>query len=190
MATSERASIGDRTHSARRTLRAMRRITVPLALAGLLAAAPAAAADVLISAIPKRIVCGAPIKPGIRAQPGTTGSRWVRMKAVDRATGKVWWRKTAKARTRSWRDWCLPSGMDGQCQPTTFVYVVNGQNVKYRIRFKGEGVYAAPQAPGGTVDTRATTIRRGGPPRLSDHLVASRLRIRDGRPDVYAREDG
>ena len=118
----------------------MRRTTVPVALAGLLAAAPAASADVLISAIPKRIVCGAAIKPGIWAQPGTTGSRWVRMKAVDRATGKVWWRKTAKARTRGWRDWYLPSGMDGRCRPTTFVYVVNGQRVKYRIRFTSEGV--------------------------------------------------
>jgi hypothetical protein len=118
----------------------MRSITVPLALAVLLVAAPVASADVLISAIPKRIVCGAPIKPGIWAQPGTTGNRWVRMRAVDRATGTVWWRETAKARTRGWRDWYLSSGMNGQCQSTTFVYVVNGQKVKYRIRFTSEGV--------------------------------------------------
>jgi hypothetical protein len=62
------------------------------------------------------------------------------MKVVDRATGTVWWRKTAKARTRGWRDCCRPSGMDGQCRRTTFVYVVNGHKLKYRIRFTSEGV--------------------------------------------------
>jgi hypothetical protein len=63
------------------------------------------------------------------------------MRAVDRATGRTWWRKTATARTRGgWREWYLPSGMDGQCQPTTFVYRVNGRRVNYRVRFRSEGV--------------------------------------------------
>ena len=119
----------------------MRRYLIALlALVALLAIAPTASADVLISAIPKRLVCGDAINAGIWAQPGTTGNRWVRMKAVDLATGKVWWRKTAKAVTRRWRDWYLPSGMDGQCQPTKFVYVVNGQKARFRIRFRSEGV--------------------------------------------------
>ena len=123
------------------TLLDMRTITAPLAIAGLLAVAPAASADVLISAIPKRIVCGAAIKPGIWAQQGTTGNRWVRMKAVDRATGTVWWRRNRRRLGRApGATGILPSGMNGQCQPTTFVYVVNGEKVKYRVRFTSEGV--------------------------------------------------
>jgi hypothetical protein len=119
----------------------MRRLAMPLAVAGLLAAAPVASADVLVSAIPKRLSCGAAITPGIWAQPGTTGNRTVRIRAVDRSTGRVWWRKTATARTRGgWRYWTLPSGMDGRCRPTTVVYELGGRTVKYRVRFKREGV--------------------------------------------------
>jgi hypothetical protein len=105
-----------------------------LALGLLLFAAPPASADVLVSAIPKRLVCGDAISPGIWAQPGTTGSRVARMPAVDRATGRVWWRKTATARTRGgWRNWYLPSGMDGQCRATTFVYeLAQAVDARYR----------------------------------------------------------
>jgi hypothetical protein len=129
--------------SASRNLGSTRRLPVSLlTLASMLVAAPAASADVLVSAIPKRLVCGAPIKPAIWAQPGTTGDRRVKMRAIDRASGKVWWRKTATARTRGgWREWYLPSGMDGQCKRTTFVYELSdGVKAKYRIRFKSEGV--------------------------------------------------
>ena len=83
-----------------------------------LACARTAKADVLVSAIPKQLVCGDAITAGIWAQPGTTGNRTVKMRAIDRRTGKVWWRKTAKARTRELSD---------------------GVKAKYRIHFRPEG---------------------------------------------------
>jgi hypothetical protein len=100
----------------------------------------AASADVLIQRIPKRLMCGDPINPGIWAQPGTTGDKTVRMKAVDRRSGVVWWRKTATATSRRWRQWVLPSGKDGRCGPTTFVYRFAGTTVRYKVRFRSEGV--------------------------------------------------
>jgi hypothetical protein len=108
-------------------------------IAALVVAAPASA-DVLVQAIPKRLVCGDPIVPGIWAQPGTTGNRTVRMTAIDRRTSRVWWRKTARAPTSGWRKWYLPSGMSGRCTPTTFVYRGSGWRAVYRIRFRSEGV--------------------------------------------------
>lgn len=116
-----------------------RLLPAPLALAVLLLVAPPATADVLVSALPDRLACGAPIEPGIWAQQGTTGDRTVRMRAIDRRSGKVWWRKTATARTRGgWRMWKLPSGMKGRCRTTTFIYELNGAELKYRIRFRRE----------------------------------------------------
>ena len=120
----------------------MRRIApILLTVVAALVLASSASADVLVSAIPKRLVCGDAIPAGIWAQPGTTGDRTVKMRAIDRRTGRVWWRKTAKARTRGgWREWHLPSGMDGRCGPTKFVYELsNGVKAKYRIRFRPEG---------------------------------------------------
>jgi hypothetical protein len=105
-----------------------------------LAAPVPASADVLVQAIPKRLVCGDAIVPGIWAQSWTTGDRRVRMKAIDRRTGRVWWRKTARAPKSHWREWYLPSGMAGQCRSTTFVYRGNGWKATYRIRFRSEGV--------------------------------------------------
>jgi len=106
---------------------------------GLLLAAPASAA-VLVQAIPKRLVCGDAIVPGIWAQSWTTGNRIVRMKAIDRRTGRVWWHKKARALKSHWRKWYLPSGMAGQCGSTTFVYRGHGWKATYRIRFRSEGV--------------------------------------------------
>ena len=97
-------------------------VTVVIAL---VVAAPAPAA-VLHDYIPKRLVCGDAIVAGIWAQSWTTGNRWVRMKAIDRRSGKVWWRKKAKALKSHWRAWYLPSGMDGQCGRTTFIYRGHG----------------------------------------------------------------
>jgi hypothetical protein len=61
--------------------------------------------------------------------------------AIDRRSGKVWWRKTARARTRGgWKEWSLPSGKGGRCRPTTFVYTLaGGVEDRYRIRFTSEG---------------------------------------------------
>jgi hypothetical protein len=117
----------------------MRRLLpLPVALATLAVVAPPAGADVLVSALPDRLACGEPIAPGIWAQPGTTGDRTVRMKAIDRRTGRVWWRKTATARIRGgWRTWVLPSGMRGRCRTTKFVYTLpGGVKDKYVIRFR------------------------------------------------------
>ena len=115
----------------------MARIAVT-ALLALLAVPASARADVLVQHIPKRLTCGAAITPGIWAQPGTTGDRTVRMKAVDRRSGVVWWRKTARATSRRWRFWTLPSGKDGRCRPTTVVYRLHGTTVRYRVRFRRE----------------------------------------------------
>jgi hypothetical protein len=125
------------------TLTTVKRSWVLASVAAALAAGalPASAsAAVLIEAIPRHLVCGDAITPGIWAQPGTTGSRVVRMRAVDRATGRVWWRKTATARTSGWRNWTLPSGMGGRCRPTTIVYEGPGFTSRFRVRFTSEGV--------------------------------------------------
>jgi hypothetical protein len=113
-----------------------------LAAVVLIAALPSAAsADVLVHAIPERLVCGDPITAGIWAQPDTKGGKTVRMKAIDRRTGKVWWRKKARAKTRRWHYWTLPSGMNGRCRRTTFVYTLaDGVKSRYHIRFRSEGV--------------------------------------------------
>ena len=63
-----------------------------------------------------------------------------RIKAVDRKSGKTWWRKKAKARTSHWRYWYLPSGKDGRCKPTTIVYTGPGFTARFKITFKSEGV--------------------------------------------------
>ncbi len=116
----------------------MRRLAVLAVLAGALVTAAPADASVLISGIPKRLVCGDEITPGIWAQSGTTGSRRVSIKAIDRHTGKVWWHRTATAPFKGWRYWHLPSGMDGQCAPTTIVYRLHGRDSTFRVSFKPE----------------------------------------------------
>jgi hypothetical protein len=117
----------------------MRRLSVLTVALAAMALPASASAAVLIEAIPKRLVCGDAITPGIWAQPGTTGSRVVHMRAVDRATGRVWWRKTASARTSGWRNWTLPSGMGGRCRRTTIVYDGPGFVSRFRVRFTSEG---------------------------------------------------
>jgi hypothetical protein len=115
----------------------MKTVIVAAVVAALTAAAPASAA-VLVQAIPKRLVCGDAIVPGIWAQSGTKGSRTVRMEAIDRRTGHVWWRKTARATTRRWRTWTLPSGMGGRCRATTVVYRGHGFKATFHVRFRSE----------------------------------------------------
>lgn len=124
-----------------RILAAVRRTVLIAILAALaLALAAPAQAAVLVHAPPKRLVCGDAITVGIWAQSWTTGSRWVRMKAIDRATGTVWWHRKARASKRHWRYWGLPSGMDGQCGRTTIVYRGHGFKATFHVRFKSEGV--------------------------------------------------
>ena len=115
-------------------------LLVLVAVAAIAAVPATASADVLIEAIPKHLVCGDAITPGIWAQPGTTGSRRVRMRAVDKRTGKTWWRKTATARFSGWRNWYLPSGRGGQCGTTTIIYKGSGFTARFTVRFRGEGV--------------------------------------------------
>ena len=117
----------------------MRRLLLAVVISFGLAVPPASAA-VLIEAIPKHLVCGDAITPGIWAQPGTHGSRVVRIKAIDRRSGRVWWRKKARARTSGWRNWYLPSGYRGRCGRTTVVYRGPGFTARYTVRFKSEGV--------------------------------------------------
>jgi hypothetical protein len=102
-------------------------------------AAPAQAA-VLVHAPKKRPVCGDAITVGIWAQSWTTGSRWVRMQAIDRKSGKVWWHRKAKASKTHWRYWYLPSGRKGRCGRTTIVYRGHGFKATFHVRFKSEGV--------------------------------------------------
>jgi hypothetical protein len=112
-----------------------------LALTILLLLLPAtgASAAVLVEAIPRTLTCGDAIVPGIKAKPGTKGNRTVRIRAVDSATGKVWWHKRAKASVRHWRWWYLPSGMDGLCGKTRIEYRGLGDREVYRVRFRNEG---------------------------------------------------
>jgi hypothetical protein len=117
----------------------MLRATLVALVAALILAAPADAA-VLVNAPPKKLVCGDPITVGIWAQSWTKGSRWVRMKAIDRRSGKVWWHKKAKASKRHWRYWALPSGMNGRCRKTTIVYRGHGFTSTFHVRFTSEGV--------------------------------------------------
>ena len=116
----------------------MKRFAVLAVLAATLVAAAPASAAVLISGIPKRLTCGDAISPGIWAQAGTKGSRRVSMKAIDRRSGKVWWRKTATAPFKGWRYWTLPSGMDGECRPTTIVYRLHGRDTRFNVSFRPE----------------------------------------------------
>jgi hypothetical protein len=115
----------------------MLRTTLAALIAALVLAAPADAA-VLVHAPPKKLACGDPITVGIWAQIDTKGSRWVRMKAIDRRSGKVWWHKKAKASTRHWRYWALPSGMKGRCRRTTIVYRGHGFKATFHVRFTSE----------------------------------------------------
>lgn len=133
--------VGRTSHLAQPTTRraALVAAAILTSLLAITAAAPANAA-VLHSAIPKRLVCGDAIVAGIWAQAWTEGDRTVRMTATDRKTGRVWWRKKARAPKSNWREWHLPSGMDGQCGRTTFVYRGAGWKAVYRIRFRSEGV--------------------------------------------------
>jgi hypothetical protein len=115
----------------------MRR-AVLVAILVALVVAPSADAAVLVRSVPKTLVCGDAITVGIWAQAWTKGSRWVRMKAVDRRSGKVWWHKKAKASERHWRYWALPSGMNGRCRKTTIVYRGHGFKATFHVRFRNE----------------------------------------------------
>jgi hypothetical protein len=60
------------------------------------------------------------------------------MKADDKRTGRVWWRKTARARARL-AHLTLPSGRKGRCGTTMFVHKGDGFTARYTIRFRPEG---------------------------------------------------
>jgi hypothetical protein len=97
-----------------------------------------ASAHVLISGIPKHLVCGDAISPGVYAQPGTV-HRAVTVKAIDRRTGKVWWHRSLTV-PHHWRYWVLPSGRRGRCGATTIAYRGVGLKARYTVRFRSEGV--------------------------------------------------
>ena len=96
-------------------------IALAVTVAGLAAAPAAAGAAIKVQAPPERLICGDGISLGVRAPTGTKGSHVVRVKAVDGSTGTAWFTRRATAK-RHWKRWFLPSGMDGQCHPTTVVY--------------------------------------------------------------------
>ena len=114
--------------------------------AALVGTAPGVASvAVLVEALPRHLVCGAAITPGIWAQSWTTGNRTVKMQAIDRRTGHVWWHRKAIASKRHWRHWYLPSGRKGRCGATTFVYRGYRDDgsmwtARFRITFRSEGV--------------------------------------------------
>lgn len=119
----------------------VRRFVVSICTAGAVAlSAPAAAsADVLVQAVPRVLTCGNAIQVGIWAQSRTTARRRVRIRAIDRRSGRVWWRRTARAPKSHWRFWYLPSGLGGQCRPTTIVYRGAGWRLRFRVRFRRGG---------------------------------------------------
>jgi hypothetical protein len=106
----------------------------------------AARAAIQTSATREDLVCGDAIQLGIwnnadQAPSIPKRQRKVTMRAVDVATGKTWWKKTATA-TSKWRYWYLPSGRDGQCGTTkvTLTYRASGRTVVDRevVRFRPE----------------------------------------------------
>jgi hypothetical protein len=124
----------------------MKRLVVAGALTAAALAVPAAAqADVLVNAVPSRLVCGDVIQVGVFAQFETRGNRAVRITAIDRSTGTAFWHRTAGAPIGRWRFWTLPSGRNGQCGPTTIVYRGHRPDgsawtARYRVRFRGGGL--------------------------------------------------
>jgi hypothetical protein len=114
----------------------MPRLLAAATLALVLAPAAAAQAAVRVEGIPKRLTCGDSIVPGVWAEPDTKGSRTVRIRAIDVATGDVWWHKRVKAPRRHWRWWYLSSGMDGRCGATRIEYRGRGDRLVYRVRFR------------------------------------------------------
>jgi hypothetical protein len=124
-----------------RGLMRVRRLVALICTAGAVALAvpTAASADVLVQAVPRVLTCGAAIKVGIWAQSSTTGRRRVRIRAIDRRSGRVWWRRTARAPKSHWRFWYLPPGLGGRCRSTTIVYRGAGWRLRFRVRFRREG---------------------------------------------------
>jgi hypothetical protein len=128
--------------------RKIQRLIIAMAL-GVTAAwsAPVAARAAILTSAPREdLVCGDAIQLGIwnnadKAPSIPKGQRKVTMRAVDVATGKTWWKKTATA-TSKWRYWHLPSGRDGQCGTTkvTLTYRASGRTVVDReiVRFRPE----------------------------------------------------
>ena len=108
-------------------------------LAGLLLVPATAGADVLVHAPKSRLVCGDAIRVGVFAQPGTPiRERRKSISAIDKRTGRVWWRKTVTATTR-WRFWALQSGYRGQCG-TTIIKYLPGRFGRFVVRFRPESV--------------------------------------------------
>jgi hypothetical protein len=126
--------------------RKLKRLTTTTALVTLALSGTANAA-ILTSAPREDLVCGDAIEVGIweipNKEPTPKDQRRVTMRAIDAATGKTWWKKTATA-THKWRYWYLPSGRGGQCGTTkiTLTYRASGQKVLDRatVHFRSEGV--------------------------------------------------
>lgn len=93
------------------------------------AAAPSLAqADVLISALPKTVACGRPIKVGVWYQAASGGPRWARISI--REDGHVVAAKTVEA-TTSWRYWTYR----GDCGSRLVVkYATAGGSETYHVR--------------------------------------------------------
>jgi hypothetical protein len=125
--------------------RKLQRLTVATALLTL-ALSGTASATILTSAPREDLVCGDAIEVGIwenpNKEPTPRGQRKVTMRAIDTATGKTWWKKTATA-THKWRYWYLPSGRRGRCGTTTvtLTYRAFGRKIVDRatVHFRSEG---------------------------------------------------
>jgi hypothetical protein len=105
--------------------RKLQRLATASVVGALALSVPPASADLLISSPNESPVCGDAIEVGIWYRPyphkNTKRERRFVIKAIDDATGRVWWTKNATATTR-WRNWQLPSGRKGQCGSTTIDY--------------------------------------------------------------------
>jgi hypothetical protein len=103
-------------------------------------------AAILISSPEPELVCGDAIQVGIWENPNKNPTpkshRKVTIRAIDKATGRTWWKKTATA-THKWRYWYLPSGRRGQCGTTvvTYTYRPAKRTIVDRttVRFRPEG---------------------------------------------------
>src|SRR3954453_3240841 len=124
--------------------RNLRGLTIFAVFVPLVLSASPASADLVISSPNESPVCGDAIEVGIWYRPyphkKTKRERRFGIKAIDDATGRVWWTKNATSTTR-WRNWHLPSGRRGECGSTTIVYYHDGGK-RYgdpiKIRFSPE----------------------------------------------------
>jgi hypothetical protein len=104
---------------------------VPAAIAVVLAACPAAHADVLVNAPPPSVSCASGIKVGVWYQSFSGGPRWARI-SIRNAAGATVWQRHVSARTR-WRYWRF----HGACgRRYAVIYQTHSGRTRFNVRIR------------------------------------------------------